>query len=91
MNVFICDVFIEFIFRYGASAVVPYVAFDAVINWHGQKRVQNSMEKGDIQLMSASKALYNFRFTDSSKVIMLFRMNMNICLFKKEKQSIKGC
>ena len=25
---------------YGASAIIPYIAYDAVINWHGQKRNQ---------------------------------------------------
>ena len=46
---------------FGASGVVPYAAYDAVINWHSQKRVQNGMERGDIAKMSASKALSNYR------------------------------
>merc|ERR1711988_2044333 len=46
---------------YGASAVVPYAAYNAVINWHSQKRVQNSMERGDTQKISATKALSNYR------------------------------
>jgi glutamate synthase (ferredoxin) len=46
---------------YGASAVVPYGAFDAVINWHGQKRIQNGMIRGDQPMISADKAMYNFR------------------------------
>ena len=33
---------------YGASAVVPYAAFDAVVNWHSVKRNQLAMERGDI-------------------------------------------
>jgi glutamate synthase (ferredoxin) len=46
---------------YGASAVVPYGAFDAVINWHGQKRIQNGMIRGDQPMISVDKAMYNFR------------------------------
>lgn len=46
---------------YGASAVVPYAAYDAVINWHGQKRNQLAMERGDLPKLSASKAIANFR------------------------------
>ncbi|KAJ1437181.1 ferredoxin-dependent glutamate synthase [Ochromonadaceae sp. CCMP2298] len=46
---------------FGANAVVPYTAFDAVINWHGQKRVQNAMTRGDFPSISAEKALLNYR------------------------------
>lgn len=46
---------------YGASAVVPYAAYNAVINWHSQKRVQNTMERGDVPKISATKALANYR------------------------------
>jgi glutamate synthase (ferredoxin) len=46
---------------FGANAVVPYTAFDAVINWHGQKRTQNAMTRGDFGAISAEKALLNYR------------------------------
>jgi glutamate synthase (ferredoxin) len=46
---------------YGASAVVPYGAFAAIVNWHGQKRNQLAMARGDIPPISAEKAMYNFR------------------------------
>jgi len=46
---------------YGAHAVIPYAAYDAVINWHGQKRNQNAMNRGDFAAMSAKQALNNYR------------------------------
>ena len=58
---YVCDPVCGWV-RYGASAVVPYVAYDAVINWHGQKRNQLAMGRGDIPPLSASKAMYNYRY-----------------------------
>lgn len=46
---------------YGASAILPYAAYDAVINWHGQKRNQLAMQRGDLPALSVEKALLNFR------------------------------
>ena len=46
---------------YGASAVVPYAAYDAVINWHSQKRSQNAMLRGEFPTITAQDALRNYR------------------------------
>jgi len=46
---------------YGASAVVPYAAYDAVINWHSQKRSQNAMQRGEFPTITAQDALRNYR------------------------------
>jgi Glutamate synthase central domain len=46
---------------YGASAVVPYAAYAAVINWHSQKRNQLAMERGDLPKLTAAKAIANYR------------------------------
>ena len=46
---------------YGASAIIPYAAYDAVINWHTQKRIQLGMERGDQPKISADKAMTNYR------------------------------
>jgi glutamate synthase (ferredoxin) len=32
---------------FGASAVIPYAAYDAVLNWHSQKRNQLAIERGE--------------------------------------------
>ena len=46
---------------YGASAVVPYAAYDAVLNWHGQTRIQNAMKSGKMSHISAMQAVDNYR------------------------------
>lgn len=46
---------------YGASAIIPYAAFDAVINWHSQKRTGFQMRKGEIPTISAETAMTNYR------------------------------
>jgi glutamate synthase (ferredoxin) len=46
---------------YGASAVVPYAAYDAVINWHSGKRTQFQMRKGEVPQISAEQAIANYR------------------------------
>ena len=46
---------------YGASAIVPYAAYDAVINWHGQTRIQNAMNSGKLKKVSVLQAIDNFR------------------------------
>lgn len=46
---------------YGASAVVPYAAYDAVINWHSQKRNQNAMSRGEFSALTAEEAIVNYR------------------------------
>eukprot|EP01036_Dinobryon_divergens_P031507 gene31507-40915_t len=60
---------------YGASAVVPYVAYDAVINWHGQKRNQLAMVRGDIPTLSASKAMYNYRYATQFLPAICYALN----------------
>merc|ERR1711988_1828245 len=64
---------------YGASAVVPYAAYNAVINWHSQKRVQNSMERGDVPKISATKALSNYRKAlDKGLLKILSKMGISL-------------
>merc|ERR1711871_1523737 len=64
---------------YGASAVVPYAAYNAVINWHSQKRVQNSMERGDVPKISATKALANYRKAlDKGLLKILSKMGISL-------------
>ena len=46
---------------YGASAVVPYAAYDAVLNWHGPTRIQNAMKSGKMSHISAMQAVDNYR------------------------------
>ncbi len=46
---------------YGASAVVPYLAYDTVIYWHAQKRNQVAMSRGSLPAITVEKALYNYR------------------------------
>jgi glutamate synthase (ferredoxin) len=64
---------------FGASAVVPYAAYDAITNWHSQKRIQNSMEKGEIAKNSAAKAMYNFRkAADKGLLKILSKMGISL-------------
>jgi glutamate synthase (ferredoxin) len=64
---------------YGASAVVPYMAYDAVINWHGQKRNQLSMQRGDIKPLSAERALYNYKKSvDKGLLKILSKMGISL-------------
>ena len=64
---------------YGASAVVPYAAFDAVINWHGQKRNQLAMTRGDIPKLTVEKALANFRKSiDKGLLKILSKMGISL-------------
>lgn len=41
--------------------MVPYAAYDAAVNWHGQKRNQLAIERGDLPKLSAEKAIANYR------------------------------
>jgi len=64
---------------YGASAVVPYAAYDAVVNWHAQKRNQLAMERGDIAKISAAKAIGNFRKAlDKGLLKILSKMGISL-------------
>ena len=64
---------------YGASAVVPYAAFDAVINWHGLKRIQLGMERGDQPKISADKAMVNYRKAiDKGLLKILSKMGISL-------------
>ena len=64
---------------FGASAVVPYMAYEAVINWHGQKRNQLSMQRGDIKSVSAEKALYNYKKSiDKGLLKILSKMGISL-------------
>jgi glutamate synthase (ferredoxin) len=64
---------------YGASAVVPYAAYDAVINWHGQKRNQNAMAKGDLPKLSLEQSLANYRKAlDKGLLKILSKMGISL-------------
>ena len=64
---------------YGASGVVPYAAYDAVINWHGQKRNQLAMQRGDIKPVTAEKALYNYKKAlDKGLLKILSKMGISL-------------
>jgi glutamate synthase (ferredoxin) len=64
---------------YGASAVVPYAAFDAVINWHGQKRHQLAMQRGDLPKLTTEQALANFRKAiDKGLLKVLSKMGISL-------------
>ena len=64
---------------FGASAVLPYAAYDAVINWHGQKRNQLAMERGDIPSLSAAKAIANYRKAiDKGLLKVLSKMGISL-------------
>jgi glutamate synthase (ferredoxin) len=64
---------------YGASAVVPYGAYDAVVNWHSQKRNQNAMGKGDLPNISAGKAIENYRkAVDKGLLKILSKMGISL-------------
>lgn len=64
---------------YGASAVVPYAAYDAVINWHSQKRNQLAMDRGDIPKMTAAKAIANYRKAiDKGLLKILSKMGISL-------------
>ena len=64
---------------YGASAIVPYAAYDAVINWHGQTRIQNAMNNGKLKKTSAMQAVENYRKA-SDKGILKILSKMGISL-----------
>jgi glutamate synthase (ferredoxin) len=64
---------------YGASAVVPYAAYDAVINWHGQTRNQNAMKSGKMPHISVSQALTNYRKAmDKGLLKILSKMGISL-------------
>ena len=64
---------------YGASAIVPYAAFDAVISWHGMKRIQLGMERGDQPKISADKAMTNYRKAiDKGLLKILSKMGISL-------------
>ena len=64
---------------YGASAVVPYAAYDAVVNWHSLKRNQLAMERGDIPKISAAKAMTNYRKAiDKGLLKILSKMGISL-------------
>lgn len=64
---------------YGASAVIPYLAYDAVINWHGQKRNQLAMQRGDIKPVSVEKALLNYKKSvDKGLLKILSKMGISL-------------
>jgi len=47
---------------YGASAVHPYLAYDAVRAWHSSKKVQSDLGAGRLPAdLTVGKALYNLR------------------------------
>eukprot|EP01035_Chromulina_nebulosa_P019014 gene19014-24834_t len=46
---------------YGASAVIPYLAYDSIVNWHSQKRIQLAIERSDLPNLSLNLALSNYR------------------------------
>eukprot|EP01038_Epipyxis_sp_PR26KG_P006664 gene6664-9146_t len=63
----------------GASAVIPFAAYDAVLNWHGQKRNQLAMARGDIQSLTANKAMANFRkAVDKGLLKILSKMGISL-------------
>lgn len=64
---------------YGASGVVPYAAYDSVINWHGQKRNQLAMQRGDIKPVTAEKALQNYKKAlDKGLLKILSKMGISL-------------
>jgi len=64
---------------YGASAVVPYAAYDAVVNWHSLKRNQLAMERGDLPKLSAAKAMANYRKAiDKGLLKILSKMGISL-------------
>ena len=55
------------------------MAYEAVINWHGQKRNQLSMQRGDIKPVSAEKALYNYKKSiDKGLLKILSKMGISL-------------
>ena len=64
---------------YGASAVVPYGAYAAIVNWHGQKRNQLAMARGDLPKISAEQAMANFRKSiDKGLLKILSKMGISL-------------
>lgn len=64
---------------FGASAVLPYAAYDSVLNWHAQKRTQIAIKKGELPALSASKALYNYRKAmDKGLLKVLSKMGISL-------------
>jgi len=46
---------------YGASAIHPYLALQAVRDWHGEKRTEVQMKSGVLPKITREKALENYR------------------------------
>mmetsp|Transcript_26391 Transcript_26391/g.86725 ORF Transcript_26391/g.86725 Transcript_26391/m.86725 type:complete len:1602 (-) Transcript_26391:107-4912(-) len=46
---------------YGASAVLPYAAYEGVRSWHASTKTQSLMETGRIPKISVEDALVNYR------------------------------
>ena len=46
---------------YGASAIHPYLALQAVRDWHGEKKTQVQMESGLLPKLTREQALENYR------------------------------
>lgn len=64
---------------FGASAVIPYGAYNAVINWHSVKRNQLAMERGDFAKISAEQAIQNFRKgVDKGLLKILSKMGISL-------------
>jgi len=64
---------------FGASAVVPYAAYDAVLNWHATKRTQNSIQRGDIPELTPAAALNNYRKAmDKGLLKVLSKMGISL-------------
>lgn len=65
---------------YGASAVVPYAAYHAVLNWHSQKRTLLAIQRGDLSpSLTPSKALYNYRKAlDKGLLKILSKMGISL-------------
>lgn len=65
---------------YGASAVIPYAAYDAVLHWHGQKRIQLAIQRGDLsKTLTADKALENYRKAlDKGVLKILSKMGISL-------------
>ena len=76
---------------FGASAVVPYGAFAAIVNWHGQKRNQLAMGRGDLSKVSAADAMYNFRKSiDKGLLKILSKMGISLLTSYQGAQIFEG-
>ncbi len=64
---------------YGASAVHPYLAYDAVLNWLSQKRVQLAMERGEKKKLTGEQALSNYKKAmDKGLLKILSKMGISL-------------